>query len=521
MTKLLNHVADEKMLENLTKWVKAFMEAVESEWARQWMAKDALGQHLSGPFESAGRFCKAVAFLFQIPVAGHPAMEDVAYFMDYTGPVVWRKSIKGILKNPEPDGPNHSEIKHKSRELLKRLYQDAVRTAATEGPAKQVLQTLQAALKSGASELRPNCCQPLGEVLNQMGELEKKLRKGGSQELQQAAIAFTKDLTEKVLEETAPSILGQDVDVLLQSLKVFSAAKKEFPTLRTQLTAWATAHNTAMASQEVELELKQFVAEAQKQEALTKVMFDAHKIKDLLGKISKPLQGTLREEMVKAFPYLLEQVLQKVVGGEPTSTALLASLAVMTKMATWTEHPHEALASLQVKGLKSHMLFMSLVADLEGLGRDTQSRLRKDSKFKMLREVSNHESQCKKIFEEIGQWEAANAESMTSLGDMTPDLIAPEDKIVLIDIVKRIQNRAPCERDTVYTDCVQQQSAEYSNLLRTANHSMQKVSRSFYAGGASCWKITLGENSDLTAVLARASSTLLQIPMETMKHEIQ
>ena len=198
MTKLLNHVADKQMLENLKAWVKAFMEAVESEWARQWMAKDALGQRLAGPFESAARFCKAVAFLFQMQVAGQPTMEDVAYFMDYTGPVVWRKSIRGVLKNPEPDGPNHTETKHKSREQLRTLYQDAVRTAATEGPAKQVLQTLQAALESGSSELRPNCCKALGEVLGQIGELEKKLRRGGSQALQQAAIAFTKDLTEKV-----------------------------------------------------------------------------------------------------------------------------------------------------------------------------------------------------------------------------------------------------------------------------------------------------------------------------------
>ena len=193
----------------------------------------------------------------------------------------------------------------------------------------------------------------------------------------------------------------------------------------------------------------------------------------------------------------------------------------MTKMATWTEHPREALASLQVKGLKSHMLFMSLVADLEGLGRDTQSRLKKDTKFKMLRDVSSHESQCSKIFEEIQQWEAANAETMAVLGNMAPDVIAHHAKIVVIDIVRRIQKRAPCERDTVYTDCVQQQSAEYSNLLRTANHSLQKVTRSFYAGSPDCWKSTLGANEDLGAVLARAAATILMIPMDNLKHEIK
>ena len=128
-----------------------------------------------------------------------------------------------------------------------------------------------------------------------------------------------------MLTETAPPILGHDVDILLQSLKVFSAAKKEFPTLRSQLTEWATTHNTVMASQEVELELKHFVAEAQRQEALTQVMFDAPKVRDLLGRISKPLTGTLREEMMKAFPYLLEQVLQKA---RPKRTVLLSSCVV-------------------------------------------------------------------------------------------------------------------------------------------------------------------------------------------------
>ena len=45
--------------------------------------------------------------------------------------------------------------------------------------------------------MQPRCCRPLAEVLRQLADLEKNLRKGGSKQLRDEAIGFTQNMAEK------------------------------------------------------------------------------------------------------------------------------------------------------------------------------------------------------------------------------------------------------------------------------------------------------------------------------------
>ena len=170
---------------------------VESESAKQWLRASSLGPRLAEAFEGHSRFCRALCFLFQVETASEVGLQDLQFFTDYTGPSIWRKSIKAILKMPEPQGPNWTETKQASRELLRNLHQDAIRTAATSGPGLQLLSTLHTKLIENPQTLQHRCCRDLAEVLNNLVELEKQLRQGATQKIRQKAIEFTRDMVEK------------------------------------------------------------------------------------------------------------------------------------------------------------------------------------------------------------------------------------------------------------------------------------------------------------------------------------
>ena len=114
----------------------------------------------------------------------------------------------------------------------------------------------------------------------------------------------------QALASATPSLLGEDIDALLLSLKTFTDAKN-FPALRAQLLQWATTHNSAMCAQALESELKQFLDAAQGQQALTELKFDGPKVLDLLGKIAKPMPQAVCQELINTFPHLFKQVLEK------------------------------------------------------------------------------------------------------------------------------------------------------------------------------------------------------------------
>ena len=206
----------------------------------------------------------------------------------------------------------------------------------------------------------------------------------------------------------------------------------------------------------------------------------------------------------------------QVSGGADPSSALLGSMSVLTKIASITDHPYEALASLQVKALKSHMLWQSSVGDLDALGRDTPSRLRKDVKYKVLSTVSSHMANSNKIFSEIEAWLGDHQDLMQRANQESD----PELAVLLVDVVGKLKGRAPCERDTIWEDCVAHKSAELGNLLTDVKCSVESTTKVYYKGGASDWKASLAPDANLKAVLARAAATLLGVPMDSVKSVI-
>ena len=206
----------------------------------------------------------------------------------------------------------------------------------------------------------------------------------------------------------------------------------------------------------------------------------------------------------------------QVAGGAAPSTSLLALLHVLTKMASSTDHPFEYVAGLKVKALKNHTLMLSTLNELSDLGRDAASRLRKDTKFKVLADAGSHVSGNAKIFEEIVRWETEHREEMSKVAEGGVATI----QILGVDVAGKIQNRALSEKDNVFTDCVEHQAAEFGNQLNAVDRTMQAVAKDMHKGGPADWTSGLADDAGIGAVVAKAAKTLLTVPMDAMKTAI-
>ena len=202
-----------------------------------------------------------------------------------------------------------------------------------------------------------------------------------------------------------------------------------------------------------------------------------------------------------------------MAGGASPTPALLSKMSLLTKMASQTEHRLEEICQLKVKALKNHMLFMANLEELDKSGRDAASRVRKDAKYKILGACSNHLSSSATLFGEIRAWETAHEEDMAASRENP----AAENTVLTIDVVGKLSNRAPCERDTIFTDCLEHRAAELRNMLNDLSGNLKMVSKGLFEGGHSDWKATLSPTAPIAAVLAKASGSLLLIPMDALK----
>ena len=109
--------------------VQEFLLFMQHDSTRDWMQRRRLGKQLAETLAQHARFC-CVAFLLQLEKVAEVCIQDVQWFVEYSGPLVWNNSIKSFLKKPEPQGSNWRKLKQDSREYLPTLYMEAERTAA-------------------------------------------------------------------------------------------------------------------------------------------------------------------------------------------------------------------------------------------------------------------------------------------------------------------------------------------------------------------------------------------------------
>ena len=196
---VLNHVADETAKEKLTKFSQKFLDMLDCEDQASFASSAVIGKAVSEAFSEAFHFHRLVCNLLMVETQGKLSEQDVLYFERYKGPCTFRKAVRSFMNTPEPEGPNKTEIKAKSRELLRQAKVDVLKTCATSGAATTTMQTFISQLKEAqAQDLQPGCSEVLGRVLAEYTNLTTKVRAGAIGPLKSAVVSFAKIMTNKV-----------------------------------------------------------------------------------------------------------------------------------------------------------------------------------------------------------------------------------------------------------------------------------------------------------------------------------
>lgn len=198
---LLNHVANEQLKDKLVTFSQAFLDAIDTDEAKTWLTKSPIGKRLADAYDGAIKFHKLVCVLLEVETSSSVSEQDILVFERYHGPCTFRRAVKSLMTSPEPESSSKSEIKAQSRDLLRKLKIDALRTAATSGPAQEKMKVFISQLDSCDRTLAPGCCTILANVLQEMDMLANKTRPGATKPLKDAAVRFTKEIATKATGE--------------------------------------------------------------------------------------------------------------------------------------------------------------------------------------------------------------------------------------------------------------------------------------------------------------------------------
>ena len=181
--------------------------------------RDFIGKNLKASFEDALRFCKCVCNLLQTPTKTVLVVEDVTWYLNYRGSDSFSKAVKSLLTLPEPEGENHTQLKHKSRVYLRECVADVMKTAATEEGGNTLLNTLMANVAKILPEPTPGCCAPLQEAMSKLGQVERSVRKGSADPLKSVCLKTAHSITDEAGHQSPHVVIlvGDDdvVPVLL------------------------------------------------------------------------------------------------------------------------------------------------------------------------------------------------------------------------------------------------------------------------------------------------------------------
>ena len=229
----LNHVKDKciqkrlsilavQMLDELDAPDPADTDATEARDA--FFEHDLVGKLLKETFVSTVRFFKCLCNLLQLPTRKTLVIEDVTFFLNYRGNDTFARATKSLLSLPEPEGENFSQIKSDSRSMLQECVHDIMRTAATEGGATAQQATLLQSIQQVPKTPSPGCCDPLGEAMGKLPQLERSARKGAVNPLKQEILSTARALTEKVSQHTCSSfflllLLTSDIPFFCETFK--------------------------------------------------------------------------------------------------------------------------------------------------------------------------------------------------------------------------------------------------------------------------------------------------------------
>ena len=197
-------------------------------------------------------FCRCAATLLQVSGIDHGA-ESVQYFAAYKGPGIFEKAIQAILTKEVDSIGKKTKSTVESREVIHKMVQDVMRTAASV----KVQQPQFDLLLEGLSSDDPSFTL-LQEAWEKLPSFRTGLREGACKPLEDLLISVAKAKGDNILSGNVDRVSSRDLHILLAILKEFPR-QAGILDLQTSLMKWAQKNNDMLAGHELETILQDFI----------------------------------------------------------------------------------------------------------------------------------------------------------------------------------------------------------------------------------------------------------------------
>ena len=191
------------------------------------------------------------------------------------------------------------------------MVQNAIKTAATHGPAQARIDELEAQVSALAPPFKAGSFNVLRELVDELPQLREKSRVDSSKKLEKVAAAKLVEMTQSIMSTQVISVGSSDVEALLKTCAFFgnmSGCKEA----HVKMTGWASKYAKILASSDLTAACQQYVEAAVAQPYPEPINCDVKHLATLMSKCPTPLPEAVSKPLEAMLPPLLERTFLQV-----------------------------------------------------------------------------------------------------------------------------------------------------------------------------------------------------------------
>ena len=189
---------------------------------------------------------------------------------------------------------------------LSGMAQNAIKTAATHGPAQARIDKLEAEVSLLAPPFKSGSFSVLRELVEELPQLREKSRVDSSKKLEKVAASKLVEMSQAVMSTQEICVGSSDVEALMKACAFFAnmSGCKE---AHVKMTAWAAKYAKILASSDLTAWCQQYVAATQAQPYPEAISVDVKHLTMLISKCPSPMPEAVSKPLEAVLAPLLER----------------------------------------------------------------------------------------------------------------------------------------------------------------------------------------------------------------------
>ena len=198
--------------------------------------------------------------------------------------------------------------------------QNAIKTAATHGQAKERVDRLEGAVQAIRAPLVPGGLKVLKELVDEIPNLREKTRVDTTKNLEKVTGAKLQEIGQSILTSKSVSVATSDVEALLKACACFSHMPgcKE---IHVKLTTWTAKYVKILATTDLIAWCTEYTETARAQPYAEPIPMDVKHLSGVLSKCPSPLPESLSVALSSVFPAVFERLFLQAPDGSVSTSA--------------------------------------------------------------------------------------------------------------------------------------------------------------------------------------------------------